>query len=236
MNQHENQTDHVHDDAELSSYYHAIQKEEPPVAIDKAIIKSARDSVKKERKRLVSPFSGWSVPLATAASVILVVGLIRLLPEDPLYQLPAQPKSPEMVEEENAVSTMTGKRSESAQKAERARLQDELAPMSAPPNQAVTDIASDPKPADQQPTKELRAKVKATVIMREDADKQVPPVSAEEPLGRGVVPQTAQQWIEHISELIGRDKIEQAKFALEEFEKRYPDHPGITDLRTRLEP
>ena len=98
------------------------------------------------------------MPLATAASVILVVGLIRLLPEDRLDQLPTQPKSPEMIEEEDAVSTVTGKRSESAQKAERARLQDELAPMSVPPNQAATDIAPDPKSDDRQPTKELRRK------------------------------------------------------------------------------
>ena len=56
MNQHENQPDHDYDDAELSSYYHAIPKKEPPAAIDKAIIKSARDSAKKGKQKVSVAF------------------------------------------------------------------------------------------------------------------------------------------------------------------------------------
>ena len=241
MNQHQNPPDPDYDDAELSTRYHAIPKEQPAGAIDKAIIKSARESVRKEKKRrTLSPFTGWLMPLATAFSVIVVVGLLRLLPEDRIYQLPAQPKSPELLEEEGAVAPLTGKQSDGEQKAERTRLQGETAPKSAPLNQAVSDITSDSdlELAGQQPTNELRAKAKAAAVVREDAQKQVPPAAAEEPPERDAAlqtaPETAQQWIEHISELIGRDEIKQARIALEEFEKRYPDHPGISDLNARL--
>ena len=235
MNQHENPPDRNYNDADLSRSYHALPKEQPPVALDKAIIKSARDSVKKKKKISVPLFSGWLVPLATTASIILVVGLLRLLPEDQVYQLPAQSNIPQTPEEEGAVSTLTSKRSKKTPKVERARLQDEIAPL----NQAAEDIASEPKPADQQRAKELQAKGKAAAIVHEDAEEQVPLEGAEKSPARGMAPQprplTAQQWIKHISELIERDRIEQARIALEEFENRYPGHPGIKGLSARLD-
>ena len=163
------------------------------------------------------------------------MGLLRLLPEDQVYQLPAQSNIPETLEEEGAVSTLTGKRSETTPKPERSRLQDEITPL----NQAGTDMASEPKPAEQLRAKEQQAKVKAAAVVREDAEKQDPLVGEEKSLGRGTVPKTipvtAQQWIEHISELIESNKIEQARIALEELENRYPGHPGIKDLGTRLD-
>ena len=235
MNKHKNPPNGDYDGADLSRSYHSLPKEQPPVALDKAIIKSARDSVKKEKKISLPFFSGWLVPLATTASVILVIGLLRLLPEDQVYQLPAQSNIPQSLEEEGDVSTLTSKRSENTPKAERARLQDEITPL----NQAAEDIASEPKPADQEREKELQAKAKAAATVHEDAEKQVPLVGAEKSPGRRTAPQTlpvtAQQWIKHISELIERDKIEQARIALQEFEDRYPDHPGIKDLNTRLD-
>ena len=238
MNNHKDSPENDYDDAELSNRYNAIPKEQPPSTLDKAIIKCAGDAVRKEKKRSVLTLTGWLVPLATAASVVVAVGLIRLLPEDQLSQLPIQPKSPAMLEEKEAAVTATSKRSERRQKVERARLQNEITSMRTPLNQAISDTESLPEPDDEQPTKELRAKAKADPITSGKTEQKVPPVPVEEPPKRDAVVttslETAQQWTEHISELIARDKIEQARLALVEFERRYPEHPQITKFSARL--
>ena len=240
MNNRKDSPENDHDDAELSNRYNAIPKEQPPSTIDKAIIEYARDAVIKETTRPVLPLTPWLVPLATAASVVVAVGLIRLLPENQVSQLPIQPKSPAILEEKEAAATVPGKRSERRQKIERARLQNEITSKSAPLNRAMSDTESLPEPDDEQRTKELRAKAKAKADTGTSgkADQQAPPVAVEEPPKRDALVitslVTAQQWTEHISELIARGKIEQARLALEEFESRYPQHPQITKFSARL--
>ena len=238
MNNRKDSPENDHDDAELSNRYNAIRKEQPPSTVDKAIIKYARDAVRKEKKRSVLTLTGWLVPLATAASVVVAVGLIRLLPENQVSQLPIQPKSPAMLEEKEAAATVPSNRSERRQKIERARLQNEITSKSAPLNRAMSDTESLPEPDDEQRTKELKAKAKADTSTNGKADQQAPPVAVEEPPKRDALVitslVTAQQWTEHISELIARGKIEQARLALEEFERRYPQHPQITKFSARL--
>ena len=243
MNQHDNVSDQDYDDAALSSRYKTIPQEQPPHSIDKVIIKSARDAVKEDKKKLTSPFSRWLMPLATVASVLVVVGLIRLFPEDQIYQLPTQPKTPDLLEEKPAtMPPPPSKQSESESKAEREQIRDESVRSDALLRQetrhrAATNIASDAQPTEEQARKGRTAKAKIDTVSESTepptagAAMEKAPVRSAAPFRTLVTPE---QWIEHITRLIEHDQIKQAKDAFDEFVQRYPTDPHIDDLRARL--
>jgi len=67
-------------DEKLSAGYRALGSEEPPPALDSAILAAAR----RRSTRLRVPHLRWRVPLSVAAVLVLAVGVtLRMLPERP---------------------------------------------------------------------------------------------------------------------------------------------------------
>ena len=67
-------------EAEVAHTYRAAAKDEPPASLDVKILAEARRAVAKPKAH--GPFGGrWAIPLSTAATIVLSLGVVLLLSE-----------------------------------------------------------------------------------------------------------------------------------------------------------
>ena len=75
--------DYLAGDSEISSLYHEADAEQPPAALDAAILAAARKATGSRPHPSTSPFSGnnWILPSSVAALLVITVGLVHLMEE-----------------------------------------------------------------------------------------------------------------------------------------------------------
>jgi hypothetical protein len=87
---------HFQDDAALSKLYQHSSTEQPPTALDDAILAASRRAVKSGPRVAFSPFAaGWRKPLALAAVLVLSVSVVITLQQESAETSLMQPRSPE---------------------------------------------------------------------------------------------------------------------------------------------
>ena len=70
-----NDSDHDLHDELLSNLYQQSRIEEPPMALDSAILTEARKAVEKPERKSIWNRMGWMMPLASVAVAMLTVSL-----------------------------------------------------------------------------------------------------------------------------------------------------------------
>lgn len=226
-------------DPKLSQAYRELAREEPPRALDEAILAAAHRAERSHPAPLLSPGVGplarqrWSFPLAAAAVIMLSVGVVmHLQQEQPgidSIQVAAEKAPPVPAPIAEAPKPEAPKPAREAAP-EMARSEARGAP-AGPFVQAPPAVASTPRPATapaevaSSRAREPVAMQRAEEGMRDRAD------SAERQVLSGATAkrsqdagETPEKWLERIAELRRAGKHDEADKALAEFRQRHPGY------------
>ncbi len=226
-NRHDDVFDSLHDEP-LSALYRETCTAEPSKALDQPILAAARIAAAShstpttDRSQRHSA-RHWTLPLALAATVVLAVGLLRVVPAiKEIGDISAalegkaarsQPKQ-DTLPAKNAVPTVAEPTSQ-AQRAAPVRTQPAASAIgtvhrSSQPALATPDT-SVPEPGLRE--SRLRAATPA------EQDIATPPLPAQATL------RPATDWLAEIAELRRQGRMTEAEARLREFRKHYPDIP-----------
>ncbi len=200
-----------HDEREdASRRYRELPREEPPAALDAAILAHARRAVEARSSR------PWYFSLAAAAVLVLAVALTwNIEREQPdRVAVTSAPPAPPAAAEEKAQAPAAPAPEPARRRAARPKVEDsagerELAKQQAPAAEMRADRAQ-PRP---QPGAAARSE-----IMRQEAFAETP-----------------EQWLERITRLRAEGKHDEADKALAAFRKRYPDFRMAEETRKKVE-
>lgn len=215
-------------DPKLSQAYRELGREEPPRALDEAILAAAHRAERSYPAPLLSPGVGrparerWTFPLAAAAVIMLSVGVVmhlqleqpgiegiedseekpRLVPAPAPVAEAAKPEAPQPAREEVPQIARSEARGASA---------GPFAP--APP--AVASAPARKPMAMQRPEEGMRDRADSAErqAMSEATAKRSPDAG-----------ETPEKWLERIAELRRAGKHDEADKALAEFRQRHPDY------------
>ncbi len=195
---------------QVSRRYRELGSEEPPRALDEAILAAARRSVSSRR--------GWYVPLAAAAVALLAVGIAlhveREKPDAELMTAPSDARqAPAEVKQEQPPPAVQPE----------PRLQSGKRSANDVAREATPEV-SGRQSAPRQPESERRFG-----FSREEAPA---PKAAQ----ADALEETPERALERIAELRKQGRHEDADKALAEFRKRYPDHRIPDSLLNRDRP
>ena len=208
------------DDA-VRAAYRGLPREEPPPAVDAALLAAARQSV------AVRPAHRWRIPASLAAVLVLSVAVtLRVADEQPEIQ--AIPPPPATKPEPGVSAPVAGpapqpkaQRPEASPPREMARseppppVKEETviaaAPALAPPPQA--DAAAQSAGRLAQPDARAERRAPTTAKSRADASN----LASAGPL-------SPEAWLERIIELRASARHKEADESYEEFRRRYPDY------------
>jgi ribonuclease E len=227
-------------DPQVSNRYRELGAEEPPRALDEAILAAARRPARSWTQR-------WAVPLSLAAVVVLSVTVtLRIQHEQPALEAPAEVRAPASKE---AARPDAAQRQETI-KAEKA---DKPAPRKEPvPFQPAPQTRP---PAAAEPPAKVRDEAPARSAAEAAAAAPAPPAPAsraerraESGAAGAVAPQAAPQQalskraaetpereLERIAQLRRDGRHEDADKALAEFRKRHPDYRIAPEVLERVE-
>lgn len=189
-------------DEQVSAGYRALGGEEPPRALDEAILAASRRSPRR-----------WRVPLSIAAVLVLAVGVtLRMLPQRPEAESvalapqvmptprPAAP-APAPMQPKPAV------RAEAAADVAAARA----------PQRAAAPTAMGASVAEEKTQSEVRA--------AQNVSPSSAPAAASDALRkRADSAPTPEAWLARIADLRKQGRTREADESLAEFKKRYPDY------------
>lgn len=204
------------EDADLSKRYREVPAEEPPRALDEAILAAARRAVRARPAPLVAPSgrSHWYVPLAAAAVIVLAVAITLHMQEPP-------PGEEVVVQRDQPAAAKTE------------------------PPRAFEAAKSPPVLQERQAPDERRAAEPALGAARESArsDAEARRSRLAAPLRREAASGTAEnfwyaspeQWLQGIADLRRQSRDDEADRQLAEFRKRYPDYRIPKEMLERLE-
>ncbi|MDH3692340.1 MAG: hypothetical protein OEU36_23140, partial [Gammaproteobacteria bacterium] len=118
--------DYLSGESEISRGYREISGEQPPSHLDGVILSAARDAVMPKARKILFP-QRWMLPLATAATLLLAVGLVGLMspwtksrvdtaPMEPAYQsaIESLQKEGEPDADDNVTSSRLGRQVQGA--------------------------------------------------------------------------------------------------------------------------
>jgi len=186
-------------DEKVSAGYRALGGEEPPRALDEAILAAAR-------KRP----SRWRVPLSIAAVLVLAVGVtLRMLPQRPEAESVAL--APQVMQTPRPAASPPAPARDQAKPAAGAEAAAEVAAADALAESRMrSDIAAKPTSrASAAPTPAAAgAAAESSVLAGKLAKAELSP----------------QAWLERIAELRKQGRTREAEESLAEFKKRYPDY------------
>ena len=186
-------------DEKVSAGYRALGGEEPPRALDEAILAAAR-------KRP----SRWRVPLSIAAVLVLAVGVtLRMLPQRPEAESVAL--APQVMQTPRPAASPPAPARDQAKPAAGAEAAAEVAAADALAESRMrSDIAAKPTSrASAAPTPAAAgAAAESSVLAGKLARAELSP----------------QAWLERIAELRKQGRTREAEESLAEFKKRYPDY------------
>jgi hypothetical protein len=227
------------DESKLSKRYRELAREEPPRALDDAILARSRRAVEARPAPLVVPTGRrrWYFPLAAAAIIVLAVAVT-------IHVERQQPDAEAVMQAETAAPPAPTEKQTPAQSP--AASAPQAASKPAPPQGGAKreQYAPDPKPvppplADLQKApsapppsareSELRRK-DATDALASRRDEASPPQPQSAPApgaARARVQQSVpapEQWLQGIADLRRQGRHEEADKALAEFRRTYPDY------------
>ena len=188
-------------DEKVAAGYRALRSEEPPRALDEAILTAAR-------KRP----SQWRVPLSIAAVLVLAVGVtLRMLPQRPEAESVAL--APQVMQTPRPATSAPAPARELARPAAGA--------------EAAAEVAA----ADALAESRMRSDIAAKPTSRASAAPAPAPAAAgvgaetNVPAGKMAKAELSPQaWLERIAELRKQGRTREAEESLAEFRKRYPDY------------
>ena len=186
-------------DDKVSAGYRALGGEEPPRALDEAILAAAR-------KRP----SRWRVPLSIAAVLVLAVGVtLRMLPQRPEAESVAL--APQVMQTPRPAASPPAPARDQAKPAAGA--------------EAAAEVAA----ADALAESRMRSDIAAKPASRASAAPAPPAAGAgaETNVLAGKLARaelSPQAWLERIAELRKQGRTREAEESLAEFKKRYPDY------------
>jgi hypothetical protein len=186
-------------DEKVAAGYRALRSEEPPRALDEAILTAAR-------KRP----SQWRVPLSIAAVLVLAVGVtLRMLPQRPEAESVAL--APQVMQTPRPAASAPAPARELARPAAGA--------------EAAAEVAA----ADARAESRMRSDIAAKPTSRASAAPAPPAAGAgaETNVLAGKMAKaelSPQAWLERIAELRKQGRTREAEESLAEFRKRYPDY------------
>jgi len=215
----------MNDDPKLSQRYRELPREEPPRALDDAILAASRRAVQRRR---------WYVPLAAAAVITFAVAVTLHVQHDrpgeeidavsPAMQVQKapQPEAPKAEAPRRAPERLPQPFS-SAERADSAS-----APAAAPAPAAPAEA-----PAAQSAGKEVGELASApTAGARASRDERP---RAQSQMARATIEQTPEAQLERIARLRAAGRHEEADRALAEFRKRYPDYRLSDEMKAKVE-
>lgn len=189
-------------DERVSAGYRALGGEEPPRALDEAILAAARRSPTR-----------WRVPLSVAAVLVLAVGVtLRMLPQRPDAESVAL--APQVMETPRPAAPARAAAREQAKPNAGAKASSEVAAVDAiAESRARSDIAAKPG------SRALAAPAPTAAGGIAQA-----PMRSEVAAKLAKIELTPEAWLARIAELRKEGRRREADESLAEFRKRYPDY------------
>jgi len=190
-------------DEQVSAGYRALGSEQPPRALDDAILAAARRSPMR-----------WRIPLSVAAVLVLAAGVtLRMLPQPPEAESVAL--APQVMEtpRPKAPAQAAAPAREQSRPDARAKASAEVAVAPASPPAAAADAMRDA------PASSAAGAFAPSPMRSEVAAKLAKPEL------------TPQAWLARIAELRKEGRRREADESLTEFRKRYPDYKIPEALR-----
>jgi hypothetical protein len=212
------------DDPKVSGRYRELPREEPPRALDEAILAASRRAVHTGRRR-------WYFPVAAAAVIVLAVAVVahvdRERPDAELATPPASvseapPQAP-AAEERKAEQPKPARRA--AKSANSQFTPDPRADSAAP-------AAAAPAPA--APAAEAERNDVGSASAGARVSRAEPP-RPQSQMARASSEQGPEVELERIARLRAAGRDEEADRALAEFRKRYPDYRLSDLMKARVE-
>ena len=208
------------EDPKVSGHYRQLPREEPPRALDDAILAASRRAVEARPAPLVAPTGRrrWYFPVAAAAVIVLAVAVVAhiereqpdseiLQPPMTILETPLPPPAPPARE---------ARRAEAPRQAQK-----QASPGFAaePPRAAAGAAAPVPAPAAEAEQRgDVGAASAGARVTRSESAR------AQTQMARASVEQSPELELERIARLRTAGRHEEADKALAEFRKRYPDY------------
>jgi len=233
----------VHDH-DVSKLYHEGSADEPPAALDRAILKAAREHIAPVREARKPWWRRFALPLQLAFSVVLVTMLALTMDRNP-PEVPAVTERTAPQEAPSRADPTAGESPAASPAPEaKARLP---APIESRPSSPKADRKAEAAPAAiPVPGPSERASLEKAAA--EDAAAPVGGQSLEaarpEPAAAGAAPaanraavaRSPSAWLAAIERLAGTGEKMAARAELEAFRKAYPDYPLPERLEKLLAP
>ena len=227
-------------DPDVSRRYRELGAEEPPRALDDAILAASRNGLKRRN---------WYAPVALAATLVLVVAVSiqveRQKPDEEFLAQAPQPaaapieKKDELPLREERVLKARPARPPQAASSPPGGFTPDPRPAAPGPQSAdaLRDLAKSNEPAAAaeaprraEPESRARAQVPAPAPQAAPAQEGARASGAVAALYVG-----PQRWLEQIAELRKEGKHDDADKLLEEFRKTYPDYRISDEMRAKVE-
>ncbi|MEJ2590633.1 MAG: hypothetical protein P8178_04375 [Candidatus Thiodiazotropha sp.] len=192
-------------DPALSDLYRRARREQPPAALDAAILAQARRRLAQRRRR-------WLMPVSTVAVILLGFSLTLTLVERPEWS--SAPPRPAPAEHEAPSQSVAAPPAPAAPPSGAGMREESMRRKSAPATQAAA-----PEPAAESDAVELQdaGKPSPTLLKRE---RQAPAAAVS-----GMAVESPQVWIDEMLELLRKGQTEAARQSLQAFRRVYPEHP-----------
>ena len=249
-------------DHDVTKLYHEGSTDEPPAALDRAIVRAARESIAPAREARKPWWPRFALPLQLALSAVLVTMLALTVDRNP----PEAPAVTERTEPQQAPASATlkaaptgagpaaGESSAAAPAPEaKARL---AAPSESRPSSPKADLKAEAAPA-AMPVPGRSDRASAEKAAAEDAAAPVggrsleaarrgpaaagavpgvPPSSGAPAANQAAAARSPSDWLAAIERLAGTGEKTAARAELEAFRKAYPDYPVPERLEKLLAP
>jgi hypothetical protein len=251
-------------DPDISRKYRELGAEQPPRALDEAILAASRRAVDSRPAPLVVPTGRgrWYFPVAAAAVIMLAVAVtVQVEKQKPDDEIVVATAPPEASKEEPAVPAERKRQAfkapiEQAKPAPKPFAAEPPPAAAAPSADAMRDLAKSNEAATAaqgaRPAEvpaQARSRSDAAETRRMEGELQVkpaaPPASAPQAkpapaaemtgVASAMLQVSPELWLEQIAELRKHGKHEAADKALAEFRKRYPDYRLSVETRAKVE-
>ena len=235
------------DDPKISQRYRELPGEEPPRALDDAILAASRRAVESRPAPLVAPTGRrrWYVPLAAAAVITLAVAVTLHIqhdkPEEEIDAVspamnvqeapkPEAPKAPAKVEAAKPAAKGQAPRAAPQPFPAERRADVARAPAAAAP---AAEPAPPPAAAEVQKRIEEQREMAAASAGARARDE--PSAPAQPQMARAAIEQGPDAELERIARLRAAGRHDQADKALAEFRRRYPDYRLSDEMKAKVE-
>lgn len=238
----------LHDD-HLSNIYQQSRVDEPPMALDSAILTQARKAVATPEKKSMWNRMGWKMPLASVAVAMLTVSLIIQTKQEhpevmapelmidvaPMLERGIAPEEDDGVfnrsEERESAKDIIEKKSVAAPKAK----QTHASPAPSAPAQAAKRMMKmESRPATMQQFQATPAPVQSEPITSDMMDAETGYLGTVQIKSKAVIELSIEEWLKKIRKLIKDGKIDEARKSQVAFNKAHPDYSLPEDIVSGL--